>query len=282
MKYLIHGATGGVGKDVVNLLLKRGGTVIGCTRNPSQQKPEQNLSWVEVSPEHPEKGWDALDGVDSVFLMSPPGYMDQYSLLKPWIDESKKRGVKRIVLMTAMGIEHAPPEVPFKKLELYLESSGIDYVILRPNWFMQNFQTSWLSGIKNQRKIFFPGGNAKVSFIDTEDIAKSVLGAFSDSIHKNRGYMLTGREAIDHHEVAQYLSKASGTTITYEDITTEEFIEILLKNGVKEDYAKFLGIIAGALKDGHSIAITGDVKYLAGKEPTKFEEYAMENAAIWK
>ena len=282
MKYFIYGASGGVGKEVASLLLKKGDSVFGSSRQPSLQKSEKNLNWVEVSTEVPEKGITALDGIDKVFLMSPPGHMDQYTLLKPWIDESKKQGVKKIVLMTAMGIEHAPPEVPFKKLELYLADSGIDYIILRPNWFMQNFQTSWLSGIKKDRKIYFPGGSAKVSFIDSIDIAKSVVGAFEDSIEKNRGYMLTGREAIDHSEVAKYLSVATGITISYEDITSESFVSMLINNGVNQDYSNFLAMIAGALKEGQSVAITGDVKYLSGNEPTKFEEYAKENASVWK
>ena len=282
MKYLVYGASGGVGGEVAKLLLKKGETVVGCSRKPSIQKSENNLTWIEINTEEPEKGITALNGVDKVFLMSPLGHMDQYTLLKPWIDESKKQGVKKIVLMTAMGIEHAPPEVPFKKLELYLADSGIDYIILRPNWFMQNFQTSWLSGIKKDRKIYFPGGSAKVSFIDSIDIAKSVVGAFEDSIEKNRGYMLTGREAIDHSEVAKYLSVATGITISYEDITIESFFSMLINNGVNQDYSNFLAMIAGALKEGHSIAITGDVKYLSGKEPTKFDEYAKENASIWK
>lgn len=282
MKYFIYGASGGVGKEVASLLLKKGESVIGSSRKPSLQKSETNLSWVEVNTEFPEQGISALIGVDKVFLMSPPGHMDQYNLLKPWIDESKKQGVKKIVLMTAMGIEHAPPEVPFKKLELYLADSGVDYIILRPNWFMQNFQTSWVIGIKKDRKIYFPGGSAKVSFIDSNDIAKSVVGAFEDSVEKNRGYMLTGREAIDHSEVAKYLSIATGTTISYEDISSERFVSMVINNGIKQDYANFLAMIAGALKEGHSVAITGDVKYLSGNEPTKFEEYAKENASIWK
>ncbi len=282
MKYFIYGASGGVGKEVASLLLKKGDSVVGSSRKPSLQKSEKNLSWIEVNTEVPEQGISALIGVDKVFLMSPPGHMDQYSLLKPWIDESKKQGVKKIVLMTAMGIEHAPPEVPFKKLELYLTDSGVDYIIVRPNWFMQNFQTSWVAGIKKDKKIYFPGGSAKVSFIDSIDIAKSVVGAFEDSIEKNRGYMLTGREAIDHSEVAGLISKATGITISYEDISNESFVSMLINNGVNQDYANFLAMIAEALKEGHSIAITGDVKYLSGNEPTKFEEYAKENASIWK
>jgi uncharacterized protein YbjT (DUF2867 family) len=158
----------------------------------------------------------------------------------------------------------------------------VDYIIVRPNWFMQNFQTSWVAGIKKDKKIYFPGGSAKVSFIDSIDIAKSVVGAFEDSIEKNRGYMLTGREAIDHSEVAGLISKATGITISYEDISSASFVSMLINNGVNQDYANFLAMIAGALKEGHSIAITGDVKYLSGHEPTKFEEYAKENASIWK
>lgn len=53
-----------------------------------------------------------------------------------------------------MGVEHAPPEAPFRKLELELENSGLKYNIIRPNWFMQNFQTYWIGGILKIKDLF--------------------------------------------------------------------------------------------------------------------------------
>jgi uncharacterized protein YbjT (DUF2867 family) len=281
MKYFIYGASGLVGSELVRLLLKKGETVIGTTREPKKQKKIDNMEWVATDVQKVEQGTDKLKGIDRLFLLSPPGYMDQYTILKPWIDSAKKNGVKKVVLMTAMGVEHSPPEVSFRKLEIYLETSGLEYVILRPNWFMQNFHTFWISGILKDRKIYFPGGDSKASFIDSRDISASILGAFEKEEVKNRAFLLTGREAIDHFEVAQKLSSVSGLTILYEDISPEVFFTSLKGAGLPEDYCHFLVMIAGALKEGHSIAITGDVKYLSGQEPRKFDDYANDYKKHW-
>ena len=57
---------------------------------------------------------------------------------------------------------------------------------------------------------------------------------------------------------------------------------ILSSAGFSEEYAAFLGYIAKDLKENKSIAITGDVKYLTGKEPIKFADYAESNALNWE
>jgi uncharacterized protein YbjT (DUF2867 family) len=282
MTYLIYGATGLIGSEVVRQLMLKGENVIASTRKVADKKHDTRLKWINVDATNPEMGTEYLELTDRLFLMAPTGNLDQFKLLKPWIDKAKQNSVKKIVLMTAMGLEYAPPEIPFKKLEIYLEESGIEYIILRPNWFMQNFQTMWLDGIKNNKKIYFPGGDAKVSFIHTDDIANSILGAFNITEEKNRAFLLTGRESINHFEVAQIISKIIKSDISYIDISIEDFMLILSSAGFSEEYAAFLGHIAKDLKDNKSIAITGDVKYLTGKEPIKFAEYAESNALIWE
>jgi uncharacterized protein YbjT (DUF2867 family) len=279
---LIYGATGLIGSEVVRQLMLKGENVIASTRKVADKKHDTRLKWINVDATNPEMGTEYLELTDRLFLMAPTGNLDQFKLLKPWIDKAKQNSVKKIVLMTAMGLEYAPPEIPFKKLEIYLEESGIEYIILRPNWFMQNFQTMWLDGIKNNKKIYFPGGDAKVSFIHTDDIANSILGAFNITEEKNRAFLLTGRESINHFEVAQIISKIIKSDISYIDISIEDFMLILSSAGFSEEYAAFLGHIAKDLKDNKSIAITGDVKYLTGKEPIKFAEYAESNALIWE
>src|SRR6185295_5909585 len=103
-------------------------------------------------------GLDVLDKVDAAFFISPPGFTNQYDLLNPWLEKAKAKKLKKFVLMTAMGVEFAPPEAPFRKLEIAVENSGLNWNIVRPNWFMQNFQTFWISGILKDKKIYFPGG----------------------------------------------------------------------------------------------------------------------------
>ncbi len=281
MKVFIYGATGKVGGSVIDLLLAKGHEVFAGTRKPETGRKAAGLTWVAADAANPQLGLEVLDKVDAAFFIAPPGFTDQYAILSPWIARAKEKKLSKVVLMTAMGVEHAPAEAPFRKVELMLESSGLNYNIIRPNWFMQNFQTFWISGILRDGKIYFPGGKAKTSFIDSHDIAQVAAVLLTSDTHKNRAFALTGSEALTHDEVAAKLSSATGKSISYADITPEEFKKGLLSGGVPEDYADFLVFIAGNLREGHSAGVHSSVKDITGKDPIRFDQYAKDNKSAW-
>lgn len=281
MKIFVYGASGMVGHTLIQNLLDQGHQVTAGSRKPEAGRKAAGLTWVPADATRPELGTSALEGADRAFFLSPPGFTDQFTILNPWLEKAKSLKLGKFVLMTAMGVEFAPPEAPFRKLELALESSGLDYNILRPNWFMQNFQTFWVGGILKDSKLYFPGGQAKASFIDARDIAACAAAVLTKDDHKNKALNLTGGAAISHDEVAKYISAASGRSVSYVDISPDDFKKSLLAAGVPEDYAGFLVYIAGALKEGHASPVLDTVQQLTGKAPVSFEQYAKDNAKAW-
>lgn len=282
MKIFVYGATGTVGQNLIDRLLTAGHEVFAASRKPEAGKKQAGLTWVEADALKPGVGLDVLEKVERAFFISPPGYTDQFSILNPWLEKAKAVKLKKFVLMTAMGVEFAPPEAPFRKLELALESSGLNWNIIRPNWFMQNFHTFWVSGILKDRKIYFPGGKAKVSFIDARDIASVAASLLTGDTHNNKAFALTGGEAITHDEVAAKLSASTGLSIGYVDITPEDFKAGLLGAGLPEDYASFMVYIAGSLKEGNAAPITDSIKSITGKDPITFDQYAKDFSQAWK
>lgn len=281
MKVFVYGANGSIGSKVVEGLLEKGHEVYAGSRHPEKGRKAANLNWVFADAQKPEEGVSILEKVDAAFFISPPGLTNQYAILSPWIAKAKSVKLSKFVLNTAMGVEHAPPEAPFRKVELELESSGLKYNIIRPNWFMQNFQTYWISGILKDKKIYFPGGDAKVSFINVKDIAATAITLLTTNANDNKAFTLTGKEAINHSEVAAKLSSATGLSISYVDITPEDFKKSLLAAGLPEDYADFMNYIAASLKQGNSSPIIDSVKQITGKDPISFDEYAKENKQAW-
>lgn len=281
MKIFVYAASGLVSGFVVDNLLAKGHEVYAASRKPELGKKAPNLHWVKADASQPTLGLEVLDQVDRAFFLSPPGYTDQYSILNPWIEKAKSKKLQKIVLMTAIGVEHSPEDLPFRKLERAVENSGLAYNIIRPNWFMQNFQTFWISGILKDKKIYFPAGNAKTSFIDARDIAASATTLLLDDSQNGKEFTLTGKESITHDEVAQKLSKATGLSIAFADITPEDFKKGLVGAGVPEDYANVLVYIAGNLKEGHSAPISDTVKQITGKDPISFDQYASDNRKVW-
>lgn len=280
MKLFIYGGSGTVGQVLIQNLLKAGHEVFAGSRNPENQTAQEALTWIKVD-SATDDGLSILQQVERVFLMAPPGYSDQYGVLNPWIIESKRAGIKKIVLMTAMGVENAPPEAPFRKLELALIDSSVPYTILRPNWFMQNFTTFWIPGILKDRKIYYPGGDVKASFVDAHDIADVASVVLTSGESASRELAVTGPAALSHQTIAEIISAATQVEITYDDIDPDQFESGLVAAGLPADYAAFLVQIAGALKAGHAAPVTSTVREITGTEARNFEDFAKSNQSKW-
>jgi len=272
--YFVLGASGNVGSELSNILEAAGHTVRRATSRPAG--PGQ----VHVNVVTGEGVAEALAGVDAAFLLSPPGYTTQDALLGPVVEAAKAQGVKKVVLMTAMGAD-ADPTAPMRKLELHLEASGLTWNVIRPNWFMQNFHTFWLHGIKTANAIQLPTGDAKGSFIDARDIAAVASVLLTTDRFDNRAFDLTGDEQLDHTQVGALLSAELGRTIRYEDITPESMRPGLLAAGLPAAYADFLLLILNYFKLGYSERITTAVQDITGKTPRRFADYAREYRAAY-
>lgn len=272
---LIIGASGQVGSEIVRQLKARGLRV----RATTSQKPK-DIDFVQVDLTTGYGLRNAFEGVDRAFLMAPPPHADQYKILSPLIQEAKRRGLKKVVLMTAMGA-NAVETSPFRRAEIELEKSGLNYNIVRPNWFMQNFATFWVQGIKDQGKIFLPAGSAKTSFIDTNDIAAVVSELLTSDIHNNKAFDLTGPDALDHNQIARAISEVTGRQIDYVDIEPSDLKKGLLSAGLPEDYTDFLLMILSFLKQGYNASINGSVKEILGRDPHSFIQIAQQNKNAW-
>ncbi|HET8748868.1 MAG TPA: hypothetical protein VFM98_24965, partial [Ramlibacter sp.] len=142
--------------------------------------------------------------------------------------------------------------------------------------------TFWLHGINTQGKILLPAGKAKVSLIDARDIADVVLRLLTSHDLDNQAFDITGPEALDHDEVAAILSRVTGKTIGYQEITPEQMNQALLGAGLPADYAAFLVAILGFLAQGYAAPVNDEVQRVTGHAPRRFEQYAQENSAVWK
>ena len=273
---LVIGANGTVGSELVRLLRAQQHPVVKATSRPvTDPATEVHLNLLTRA------GLDAaLQGVSKLFMLSPPGHTNQDELLKPVVDAAKAHGVRKVVLMTAMGA-NADDNAPLRKAELHLEASGLAYNIIRPNWFMQNFNTFWIQGILEHGKIFLPVGAAKGSFIDARDIAAVAARLLGTDEFNQRDFDLTGAVALDHDAVAAILSNASGRTITYQHIPESDMRAALLQAGLPPAYTEFLLMILGFFKAGYAERTTDAVQMLLGRAPIALEQYAADYRSAW-
>ncbi len=270
---LVLGATGNIGKPLVKALLAKGETVKAASRSG---KPVEGAAGVVFDITDPATFAAAFDGVDRAFVMLPTGYVNARELLLPVVAAAAERGVK-VVFLSVFGVD-ADDSIPYRQVEIALEKSGTPFVVLRPNWFADNFQTFWKPGI-DHGQIAVPAAEGKTSFIDVRDIAESAAAALTSSAFDGKAFNLTGPEALGYAEAAAILSGVVGKSVTYAAISDEAFIGILTGAGVPQDYAAFLASIFYPVRAGWTALVTGDVETLTGKPPRSLAVYAADNAA---
>lgn len=272
---LVIGSSGTVGSELVRLLSAQGHNVRSAT-----SKPPVKADQIQLDLSTKQGIAKAFEGVEYAFLMSPPGYSNQDELLNPLIDQARAQGLRKVILMTAMGA-NADEAAPMRKAERHLEDSGVAFNIIRPNWFMQNFHTYWIQGILEHGKIFLPTGQAKGSFIDARDISAVAAKLLFRSDLDGRDFDLTGSVAMDHDQVAAILSHETGLNITYQDIEPSAMLSALLEAQLTKAYAEFLILILGYFKAGYAERTTDAVKSITGNVPRSFEQYAKDFRSAW-
>lgn len=271
---LVLGATGNVGAPLVEALVARGERVRAGSRHAS---PVDGAEAARVDLADPASVEAAMEGVDRLYALAPAGSMDPVGLLSPVFEAAARRGAK-VVLQSAMGVE-ASDDIPLRRAELALERSGAPWVVLRPNWFMDNFHTYWREGVRAGH-VLVPAGEGATSFVDARDIAAAAAGALTSSAWDGQAFAITGPEALTYHEAAATLSDALGRTVAYRPVDDETFVGIMTRAGLPEAYARLLAGIFYPVREGWAAPVTDAVEQLSGQAPRTLRTYAADRAAL--
>ena len=272
-KILVLGASGTVGRPLVKGLIARGEAVKAASR---LGQPVEGAQGTPFDFGKPQTYDAALDGVNRAYVLMPDGYLNVQALLLPFTQAAASRKVK-VVFQSVIGVD-ADDAIPYRQVEIALENAGTPYVILRPNWFSDNFHTFWKQGL-DHGQIALPAAEGKTSFIDARDIADSAIAALTSSAFDGKAFNLNGPEALTYAEAAQILSEVVSKPLRYTATSDEAFIEMLKSGGVPADYAAFMASIFYPVRAGWTGAVTEDVATLTGKRPRTLKAYAQDNVA---
>ncbi|WET17147.1 SDR family oxidoreductase [Yersinia intermedia] len=267
---LVLGATGTVGSPLVNGLIARGEAVRAASRGGMPVAGSEGFAFDFSKPETIDA---ALEGVDRLYMLLPAGYLKIQELLLPVVEAAASRKVK-IVFQSIIGAD-ADDSIPYRQIEIAIEQSGTSYVILRPNWFSDNFHTFWKQGL-DHGQIALPAGDGKSSFIDARDIADSAIAALTSTTFDCQAFNLNGPEALTYSDAAAILSEVTQKPIQYTATSDQAFIDMLKSGGVPAEYAAFMASIFYPVREGWTGSVTNDVVTLTGKHPRTLKTYAQD------
>jgi uncharacterized protein YbjT (DUF2867 family) len=274
-KILVLGATGHVGVPLIRQLTAAQQKVKAASRQGTTVAKAESVRFDYTDRDSYKT---AFEGVDRAFVMLPAGYTNAVALLRPVIQTAIDKKVK-VVLQTAIGVD-ADEKIPYRQVELFLMQSGASFVILRPNWFADNFHNFWLGDIK-RGTIAVPAGEGQSSFIDVRDVAACAAAVLTTDRFDGKSFDLTGPEPLNYYDAAAVLSRVSGQKITYTPLDDGTFVGRAASAGVPRDYALFLAALFLPVRQGWTAGVTRDVQTLTGKAPRSFEQYAADHAAVF-
>jgi uncharacterized protein YbjT (DUF2867 family) len=194
------------------------------------------------------------------------------------VGAAKAAGVKRIVYLSQF---HAASDSPLRFLRYHaaieeaLKRSGMQFVNLRPNLYMQGLLMIGKT-IATEGKFFAPAGDAKVSVIDVRDIADVAVAALTEDDHDGKTYDLTGPEALTHAEMAAQLSDALGKPVAFVDVPEQGFREGLRKIGMPDWQADGLVEDFAHYRRGEAEEISSAIDQVTGRQPRSFREFASD------
>lgn len=277
MKILVTTPNGKVGSGVVKQLVAQDVSVRAGVHNMKHASSLQGAEVVHFDFADEARVRAALGGVDALYLAVPSTMIADPP--KRVIDLAKAADVQRVVQLSAMGVENS--DTPLRQIEQHLESSGLEYTILRPNWFLQNFNAGQRDYIRQMGAIIEPSGDGRTAFIDTRDIAAVAVKALTEDGHHGKAYGLTGSRALSRAEVAEAISKVTGKTVTYQSLTDDEFRAQTVREGWPTDIADQMGWLYGMVRQGWTQTVTDTVQHVLGRKPISLEQYVQDHREAW-
>ena len=284
-KILVLGATGQVGGLLIPHLRDKSVEVIAASRNPEKANGLA-IPAVYLDLDNFHSILPALKGIDSIFLMT--GYtVDMLKQSKDLVDVAVKAGVSQIVHLGACGDDdtHVGHYGWHQFIECYISSSGIPlYTHLRPEMFIQNLLGYGGSSFINDGVIRQYIGDARLSWVDCDDIAAVAAEALlNPKKHHGQTYRL-GYEAKGYSEIAELMTKSIGRPFRYEAHPPEEFLENVLAAGGEPAYMK---CVYECYRDFGLGKLVGDEIFdnfqaITGRKPRTIEEFVGANATVFR
>ena len=279
MTILVTGASGQLGRLVIHSLLERGAAASDIVAGARTTAKLDDLAALGVRTAHldydqPETITAALDGVDTVLLISGSEPGRRFPGHKNVIDAAVAAGgVQKFVYTSApkatsfewpLGAEH-------KATEEALAASGLPTVILRNNWYIENYlgdvQRAADSGV-----IVASVADGRIAPAARADYAEAAAVVLLEDGHLGRVYELAGDDSIAYGELAAAAGEALGREVAYVPVSHEDYVAGMQGAGLDVATAEFVASIDDGIRGGVLADTDGTLARLIGHPTTPVVE----------
>lgn len=269
---VVTGATGNVGRPLVESLVAAGEEVVAVSRGTGLDGVRHHRADLGS----PSSLAPALAGASAVFLLTSADYLGSGSAFDEVVDVVRAAGVPRVVLLSSQGV--ATGRHP-DGIEQAVRASGLEWTILQPGAFSSNaFQ--WAQSISGARTASAPCGDVALPVVHTSDIADAAAVVLREDGHAGRSYVLTGPAPITPRDQVAAIAEALGEPIDFVELSRVEAKAQML-NFMPEPVVETTLNVLGTPTPLEQ-AVNPDVESLLGRPARPFADWARRNVVAFK
>ncbi|CDZ46510.1 SDR family oxidoreductase [Neorhizobium galegae] len=284
MNILVTGATGNVGRQVVEHLVERGADVRALVRDPSKAVFPAGVSVVQGDFLDIDSLRNAMSGVSTLFLLNAV-VPDEFTQALIALNVARSAGIERIVYLSVIHADvyvNVPHFAGKFGVERMIEQMGFKATILRPAYFMQN-DLMVKDVITGYGAYTMPVGAKGLAMIDTRDIAEIAAlellrrDQAAEPLALDR-INLVGPETLTGTDIAAIWSDVLARPISYGGDNTEGF-EQNLKQFVPAWMAYDMRLMGERFLTDGMLPEAGDVERLTallGRPLRRYRDFASE------
>ena len=279
---LVTGATGRVGRVVVDLLIDAGVPVRALThRCEAAATLPANVDVVTGDLTVPESLDAGLRGVSVVFLVwtAPPA-------TAPAVVERLATYTQRVVFLSSphqTRILSSSNRIQWRCstpiFERLIAAAGLESTIIRPGMFASNALVWWASAIRTDGVIRWPYGAAETAPVDDRDVAAVAARTLYQDGHAGGDYVLTGPESLSQAEQVSIIGDVVGRRITFEELSPEEFRSETQGSWPRPVVDMLLAAWGATM--GRPAFVTSTVFDILGSAPRSFRQWVADHATAF-
>jgi NAD(P)H dehydrogenase (quinone) len=277
MATLITAASGHLGRLAIDALLARGtdpADIVATARDVSKIADLSGRG-IRVAPldyARPETIAPALHDVESVLLISASAG-DRITLHRDTVNAIAEVGVEKLVYTSAprattSTLLLAPDH---KATEEAIAASGLPAVILRNNWYTENYALD-LARAAETGVLVASVGAGHVASASRADFAEAAAAVLREDGHLGAIYELAGDVSWDYHDLAAAMADVVGREVVYQSLTEAEHRAALEAAGLDAHTIAFITSIDSGIRDGMLGETDGTLSRLIGRPTTPLVE----------
>ncbi|EOI5727619.1 SDR family oxidoreductase [Cronobacter malonaticus] len=278
----ITGATGQLGQRVIDTLLNTVAAqeIVAIVRNPAKAAALSAKGVQVRAADYNDAAalTAAFAGVEKLLLISSSEVGQRATQHRNVIDAAKTAGVKLIAYTSLLHADRSPLGLADEHVatEKMLADAGIPYVLLRNGWYTENYLASVPPALEHG--VFIgSAGDGKIASASRQDYAEAAAKVLTLDNQAGRVYELAGDHAWTLRDLTALLSKETGKTVAYQNLSEADFAAALTGAGLPEGFAKLLADSDIGASKGGLFDDSRQLSALIGRPTTSLEASLRES-----